>query len=137
MYMRGLACTRSGLVVDGTVESDEHYKNRIAPLVLLHLPDDFLADHFSAEQFEHEMARIDIRDDQLTHRNFFCSCQPYAGCTFCIAENFVDKHIRADFAAMRLQIFSKCKSDAIHPPFDKIVADVLQDRSEQPPELRA
>ena len=38
---------------------------------------------------------------------------------------------------MRLQIFSESERDAVHPAFDEIIADVLQDRSEQPAEFGA
>src|SRR4029077_18452393 len=68
MNMRGLARSRSRFVVDWAVERNEHDKNRIAPLVLLHLARDFLSHHSGTQQVEHEMSRVHIRDDQLTHR---------------------------------------------------------------------
>jgi hypothetical protein len=38
---------------------------------------------------------------------------------------------------MRLQMFSEGERDAVHPAFDEIVANVLQNRSKEPPELGA
>src|SRR4030095_11639586 len=45
MNMRGLARSGSGFVVDCAVECDEHYKNGVSQLVLLHLGDDILTHH--------------------------------------------------------------------------------------------
>src|SRR5205814_4965317 len=63
MNMRGLARSRSGFVIDRAVERNEHDKNGIAPLVLLHFPDDLLSHHPRAEQVEHEVTGVHIRDD--------------------------------------------------------------------------
>src|SRR5262249_33533905 len=137
MNMRGLARSRSRFVVDWAVECDEHDKNRIAPLVLLHLARDFLSHHFDAEQVEHEVTRVYVRDHQLTHRNFLAVCQAYGSGAFGVAQNFCYAGARPDFAAMRLQIFSESDGHAVHPAFDKIVAHILQDRSKKPTELGA
>src|SRR5262249_25602925 len=50
---------------------------------------------------------------------------------------FLDTNVRANFAAMRLQMFSKSECDAVHPTFDQIIANVLQDGSEKPTEFGA
>ena len=88
-----------------------------------------------AEQVEHKVTRVDIRDDQLTHWNFLAACQAHGRGAFCVAQNLLDADVRADFAAMRLQIFGESERDPVHPAFDEIIADILQDRSKQPAEL--
>ena len=72
------------------------------------------------------MTWINIRDNQLTGWNLFAAFHAHSSCTFCIAQNFVDKRVRADFSAMGSQIFSERERDAVHTAFDQIVADVLQ-----------
>src|SRR4029077_15541068 len=131
MNMRGLARSRSRFVVDWAVERNEHDKNRIAPLVLLHLVYDFLSHHSGTQQVEPEMPRVHSRDDQLTHRNFLAACQAYGSGAFGSAENFFHADIRADFAAMRLKMFGESERDAVHSALDEIVAHVLQDRSKK------
>ena len=102
-------------------------KTESPPLVLLHLGYDFLSYHPGAEQVEYEMTGVNIRDDQLTHRNFLPACQAYGGGPFGIAQNFFHANTRADLAAMLFQIFGESERDPVHPTFDEIVAHVLQD----------
>src|SRR5205807_9153278 len=102
-----------------------------------HFIDDFSFHHPGAKQIDHEMAWVHIRDDHLTYGNFLASCQAHSSGTFCIAQNFLDQRVRADFSAMRLQMFGESERNAVHPSFDELVAGVLQDRSEEPTELGA
>src|SRR5215467_6037990 len=133
--VRGLVRIRSGFVADGAVQGDEYHKNGIAPFILLHLAYDFLSHHPGAEQVEHEMTRVYIRDDHLPDSDFLAAGQAYGGGQFGITENFFHTDIRADFAAMCLKMFSESERDPIHPAFDEIVSHVLQDRGKKPTEL--
>src|SRR4029077_7048500 len=108
-------------------ERDEHDKNRIAPLVELHLVHHVYPQHFRSEQIGYEVTRVDIRDDQLTSRNLLAGCQTRGSSALCVAENFLNKRASTDFAAMCPQIFSQSKRNAMHPAFDQVVPGVLQD----------
>src|SRR5438552_17736876 len=67
------------------------------------------------------MAWVHIRDDHLTYGNFLASCQAHSSGTFCIAQNFLDQRVRADFSAMRLQMFGESERNAVHPPLTSLL----------------
>ncbi len=53
--------------------------------------------------------------------------QTHGSSALCVAENFLNKRVGADFAAMCSQIFSQSKRNAMHSAFDQVVPGVLQD----------
>src|SRR5262245_30081305 len=137
MNMRRSRRSWSGLVINSALKCYEHDKNRIAPFVELHFVNDVCSHHFRAEQIRYEMTWVDVRDDQLTSWDLFAACQTHGNSALCFADNFLHKRIRADLAAMCPQVFSQSKRNAIHPAFDQVVADVLQDRCKEPAKLCA
>src|SRR4030095_16165335 len=112
----------SRLVINRALERDEHDKNRIAPLVLLHLVHDVCPHHFCSEQIGYEVTRVDVRDDQLTSRNLLAARESHGSSAVCVTENFLNKHVGADFAAMCSQIFSQSERNPMHSAFDQVVA---------------
>src|SRR4029434_9868641 len=127
MTMRLLPSFASRLVINRALERDEHDKNRIAPLVELHLIHDVCSHHFRSEQISYEVTRVDVRDDQLTSGNLLAASETHGSSALCVAENFLHKRVGADFAATCSQIFSQCERNAMHSAFDQVVPGVLQD----------
>src|SRR6476660_10559270 len=98
---------------------------------------DVCSHHFRSEQIGYEMTRVDVRDNQLTGRNLFAACETHGTSAVCVAENFFNKRVGANFAATCSQIFSHCQRNSMHPAFEQVVPGVLQDRGKQPAELCA